>query len=615
MNPFLPPLYPDETFHSVIARYHMRSGNLKYSYTYKDLFAVNLRKVNITLPSHINKLFNQISNEEITPDQLIENHTLYSFLVAFKPEDRKIIKDYMINGNTLELNKLNTFNKGNIKVNNQFQHCYECLERDIQIYGETYWHRIHQLSGVYICPIHKKPLIRVKKQIMDNIENNFILANQKEIFEYPYSTLAKDRNLNLLYIYAKEAAYCIENYKYLREIRDLPLYYRNALKIKGFAKGNYINRKLIYSEMKKYYGDAFLNLMGSPLENSDNNWIFKLFNNKLFSHTLRHILFIIFLFGGTAQFIEFIKKSSDSKTESSMFGSGPWPCLNPAHSEYLKNTISTVKIKRSNHGHLLGIFECTCGFVYSKRAEKDNNSSEIITKIKFGPTWEAKLKDLINQGMSQRSIAKQLQVVHSTIKKYSDILEDESHNKNIFFEVLQNKRKQWLKLIKENENISAKTNYSLYQWLNKNDKDWLKVNFPKNELKKQMKSKNRIDWGKRDLDILNEVKYIVENWGKLEKDRPLKRTKSSIAKQTKSSINIILHNNHHRIPKTLNYIKSVVEDSYKYNLRKIEWAYNELITESRYSITIQDLVDKAGLSKNGWHLTKEFYLNVVVKKH
>lgn len=37
-------------------------------------------------------------------------------------------------------------------------YCPECVKADRKEYGETYWHMIPQLPGVYVCPVHAVPL-------------------------------------------------------------------------------------------------------------------------------------------------------------------------------------------------------------------------------------------------------------------------------------------------------------------------------------------------------------------------------------------------------------------------------------------------------------------------
>ncbi len=36
-----------------------------------------------------------------------------------------------------------------------FRFCSICLREDVEQYGEPYWHRVHQVAGVLVCPIHQ----------------------------------------------------------------------------------------------------------------------------------------------------------------------------------------------------------------------------------------------------------------------------------------------------------------------------------------------------------------------------------------------------------------------------------------------------------------------------
>src|SRR5690606_36729367 len=45
--------------------------------------------------------------------------------------------------------------------------CPSCDEENIQRYGELYWHRIHQLPGVYVCLRHTTILHRLSSPVSD----------------------------------------------------------------------------------------------------------------------------------------------------------------------------------------------------------------------------------------------------------------------------------------------------------------------------------------------------------------------------------------------------------------------------------------------------------------
>jgi|GEM_PF-4514786 len=53
---------------------------------------------------------------------------------------------------------LNTSGKASILTTVPCKFCSECRRTNIDHYGCTYWHRSHQVAGIYICPIHQSPL-------------------------------------------------------------------------------------------------------------------------------------------------------------------------------------------------------------------------------------------------------------------------------------------------------------------------------------------------------------------------------------------------------------------------------------------------------------------------
>ncbi|RST76162.1 hypothetical protein D4T97_005100 [Siminovitchia acidinfaciens] len=602
MIPFFPMPYPDENFHSIVARYHMYSGNLAASHTYEDLFGIKLRGLKIEFPTHINTLVNRISKQSLTVDNLINNHTLYSFYTIFEGlKSRTLAREYMEKGNKKELSLIGGINKGHIKTNLTFKHCYHCIEDDIENYGETYWHRVHQIPGVLVCPSHNVPLISVRKNVMNNIDKNLILANDKKIYELnPLHTLVK-RNIQQLSKYAIEAAKCLKYYSELNKIPDFPSCYKKGLQINGFKLGiSYVDRQKWYSQFRRFYGDSFLNVMESELINGNQNWLFKLLNKKLFSHPLRHLLLIIFLFGTIEDLIKFSKDNKEANTEK-VFGQGPWPCLNPAHIDYKKNVISDLKINVKKD-RLIGVFKCTCGFVYSRNSIDLKNGLDKITKHSFGPVWEDKFRELLQRGSKTGEIGKLLQIAPSTVRKYKEIMESNNSSKRVEnLKKLQiENRRLWLELLQK-ENVSATTNYKLYEWLLRNDREWL--------TKHPLPSKNnrgygkKINWAEKDKEILTEIKNIVNNWHLIEESGFVRKTKSSIAKQTKASFETVIRGNYDNIPNTIKYIDSVVESSYEYNLRKIETAYNYLLDRNEY-ITTQKLHTSSGSSK--YEFTKNF---------
>jgi len=83
MITFFPVPYEDEVLYSVLARYHVRSGNTSYKATMQDLFSSISVTAVMDLPSNIQNLVNNMPlNSRYTEEYLIKNHP-YTFPVLF----------------------------------------------------------------------------------------------------------------------------------------------------------------------------------------------------------------------------------------------------------------------------------------------------------------------------------------------------------------------------------------------------------------------------------------------------------------------------------------------------------------------------------------------------
>ncbi|MFS0599478.1 TnsD family Tn7-like transposition protein [Peribacillus frigoritolerans] len=608
-----PTPYPDEIFHSLIARYHMYSGNLIYKHTALDLFGVPNINLNRNLPSHLGTLIDNMSNKPLNLEDLIINHTLYPYFTAFKSKkDREKVKNSMIYNNYHHSVKSGL--TGTVKSEKLLQHCYKCIEEDTNKYGETYWHRIHQVPGVLVCPYHKIPLIWSSKKSFDSYYYyNFCIASSEDLLDKPVEREVNEEELDLLYRYAVEAEWILSQSKY-EKVYEFPLDIKTILKSKGdfFRKNGSIKHNKLYLDFKTIFSTSFLNLMQSPIKNNENSWLRSILKRNR-SHPLRHILMIMFLSDSISDFNYKLNNNPPPKEEEQCpFGLGPWPCLNPTHSKYKKDVINNVELRVIRDTKLLmGVFKCSCGFVYSRRATyPESEENYRINKISFGPLWEKKLTTLIKEGYKLQSICKKLQADQSTVKRYATLLNLEfswkghtldelkksgkyTNTKCKFEKKLSERRNLWLDLIKRDQNVTSVTNSSLYRWLLRNDREWLKKNYPKSKRCKE--PKRIINWEERDKELLEEIKEIIREWKRLETSRPKKITKYSLAMQSKNPN--FLTNDIDKIPLTLNYLNTVIELPEQYKLRKLEWAYEHLLVNNE-PLTKTKLINKAAISNN-----------------
>ncbi|WP_161974964.1 TnsD family Tn7-like transposition protein, partial [Bacillus timonensis] len=551
--------YPEETLYSLIARYNMYSGNLNYKHTIQDLYGETARRSNPEFTSGIETLLNRIPQIGLSAEDIIYNHTTFPFYSAFIPQDRvRKMEIDMIASKRSELNTSIGINASSITNFRYLKHCRICMLEDDEQYGETYWHRVHQIPSVLVCPKHKHPLTKLDKQLYETNQHEFLLAST-DIFDYSNEPVYLDETLEELNTFSQEAQWLLNNKVIVPDYNFYRDNYISLLKEKKIASINgRVNQKEWKELFSQYFNEEFLTLMESNINDQSNNWLASIVrkHRKVF-HPIRHILIIMLLNGG-------LKNFYNKKHQFLPFGNGPWPCLNPAHKLYRKKVIRKASITTGSKTKMpVGTFGCSCGFVYS-RSGPDKNENDQFKRgriIKFGPLWKDKLLSLTKEGLSIRKVALKLGVDSRTVKSQLLLINTENVQEKKTNSIKLNKNREiWKSLIVSNPGMSVKQlrglNNTVYMWLYRYDNQWLSEVSIK--IKNRIIIKNeRIDWQQRDSDLLIEIKGIIGEWKLGDKEKPIKITKTGIANKTLKP-HLIL-GKEDKIPNSTKFIKTVVE--------------------------------------------------------
>lgn len=159
MITFFPDFYPDELVYSLLSRYYSKSGYSAYIFAAEDLYKNKLIKPDIEFLNPLKKEVIDIITQNTSMESVIKDHTMFPYYGRFIKQERRL-KAYEtllnMNGSVYNLLAIPT-NKNNQK--RYLRYCPYCVEEDRDKYGETYWHRIHQMIDVNICPIHSCKLI------------------------------------------------------------------------------------------------------------------------------------------------------------------------------------------------------------------------------------------------------------------------------------------------------------------------------------------------------------------------------------------------------------------------------------------------------------------------
>lgn len=539
MPSFFPTIYPDELLYSVLARYHVWSGNLSPKKTIEELFGIRTITAVADLPSHIDDLANTIQKvKRITSQQIILNNTLYPYYSTFLSEERATaVYERMKGNNKSNIHMMTGIIASSINPSDFLRYCPRCNIEDKEKYGEYYWHRLFQIPGVLICPFHNEPLHN--SNINLNIQNRheFLSANEDNCKSIVLGSRFGDEDMVRFLNLSQDICWINDNYHFARvkvaSIDPLEDYYISLLKEKGYAtaNGRVYQKRLINDFIQFIGGNRFLQELNSELNDDDEcNWLSEIVRKHRKSfHPLRHLLFIHFIKGSAKEFFCDIN-------EFKPFGKGPWPCLNPAAEHYEKHIIKDVNISHSSDlKRPIGTFVCSCGFVYT-RSGPDKTLSDIYKKgrIKcFDPFWEEKLRELVEkQELGLRRIARELKVDTNTVISYSKKLGLETKWKrtcaqtskvkgdfcdnmpqDLDYNLFESHRRAWSCLVETKPNLSKtelrEFDKAKYIWLYRHDNEWLKNNSPTK--RKQRSINKRINWEERDLEIQKKIEVYINN--------------------------------------------------------------------------------------------------------
>ena len=144
--------YPDELLYSVFSRYYVRTGYSKYVYVAEELFESKYVRPSF---EYLVSLKNDVQKELTYNDSFhntILSHTMYPYHCRFLPlERRKAALESLGRMDSNYHNLVLLPKRDRIPV---MRYCPECAKQDRLQYGETYWHRIHQIWEMTVCPIH-----------------------------------------------------------------------------------------------------------------------------------------------------------------------------------------------------------------------------------------------------------------------------------------------------------------------------------------------------------------------------------------------------------------------------------------------------------------------------
>lgn len=583
-----------------------------------DLFGARGGAAGVHLPSHIGYLVSNLPSTNngshcLSISSLINNNTLLPFYSPFIPPERlKRIQKYMESSDGSAIHNEAGITPSTVRSPNWLRFCPLCVEDDQKEGEDCYWHRLHQVPGVEVCPLHRVFLENSNIRARNRTNSSVYVSAEQTV------CVTSARLLNssipahqVLLNVARDAAWLLSqtdlhfSYNSLRDRYFMILADNELITAAGKIRLN----RLIQVLRSKFSHHLLGFLQCDFNEQKDFNWpswIIPHLNHNKTDPPIRHLLFIQSLGYSAESFfrLSIKRRAINAPQPTKPFGNGPWPCLNPTCKFYRQLIIKTYTCRNEKPKYTpVGTFTCICGFSYARKGPiKSSEDTFRYDWVKsYGPVWEVALRKLWkDSSISIHHIARSFKVAHNTIKnhavrlglkfprkgpgpKISRVdpelqkylvqyrLEKSEANKA---KTRASKRIEWLSILKKNPNstrssLATKIAPRLYGWLRTHDREWLRAHMPSHF--KRIGSARQVDWNDRDIQLSQAVRASAERL-RAASGRPVRVTKQSIGQDLDKVESVANKRAMVKLPLTTRALEEVVETRTEFAIRRIRWA-------------------------------------------
>lgn len=478
-------------------------------------------------------------------------------------------------------------------------------------FGETYWHRVHQIPGVEVCP-HHAVFLEVSNTLWRNSGNpGAAFTAEHSVYATPVRTLDTSNHSQSIQLnISRQALWLLEWSGEIVGSKLLQRRYYNLLLKQGLAYySGQIRTSQLILKFLDYYPSELLIRLGCEIRSPNSNWLLRLLHthkSEVAPHPIRHILLLNLIACSPADVL-------DTFVEFKPFGGGSWPCLNHASEHYAEPRILSCHVSdgaKKNKGKPVGTFSCSCGFAYTRTGpDKSEEDRFRWTSIQsYGTEWEIQLKQHWDDvSLTLRQVALKLGVNELTVKRRAISLKSpfprpslgSLRSSGIILERYKSKRKptkekrsinreKLLALINNNPQ-AGRTGLQLLaphviDWLRQWDREWLYTSLP--FAKSKQPPSATINWAEQDQFLSAAVETAVST------------IYSAINPPKRVSITEIIKTVGHRawlekkldrMPLTSKSLNEHLESLEDYSIRRIAWAAEtfrkEGVTPSRAMLT------------------------------
>ncbi len=479
---------------------------------------------------------------------------------------------------------------GRVRPPLHLRSCPCCDAESINNYGETYWHRVHQVAGVEVCPVHNV-FLQDSSALRINSKNRheFHSAQKAVRSKIIQHVDPANRSHGLLAAIAKNAAGMMEKVRLPEGSAALRERYFARLRSRGFLTlGGAVRVYELRRDLVEFFSSRLLTLLQSDLpDKSGGGWLAPMFSlRERINAPLRHLLLLTF-FGDTAD--SFFEKPAGGHPTAEQTA---YPCLNALCPDHGQALIKNLERKRSkDRRRILTIYRCpTCGHASTRK----NAGQTLKRVIEWGQFWHEKLKLLwADLSLSVTQIKHALHSDNLTIKRHAakaglpfprlrpgrpSVMQftlDPKKSGTKF--TIEERRAEYTALRKAHPAATGRQVRELYPglitWLYRHDGQWMVQNVPRF---KRVQPKTVVNWQERDELMCGQVVTVALQI----KNAPGKPRRVSFARiNCEMRARLPLDIDLEKMPLTRLVLQGIVETAEQFCLRRIQYVAQRFIAD------------------------------------
>lgn len=554
---FFPSTFPDETLYSRFARYHRLSGHVHDRDSLHELVGTHTHVAISDLPSLLQTFVSRIpAIPKPSVEEIIDTNTIFPYFQRFLSSERCSRAVAAMSGtSTSGLKAALGLVASRLGAKSRFRFCERCLGDDRLEFGQPYWHRVHQLPGVWVCPKHAQALCELDFGTVQLKRHKLFLPDDPLVEVSSQQRSFASNQMEALLRIALLSASALINPPTTLHLQNLNKLHRENARRNGLVRNNGRVRIDHLAGMLQNYASAFPTAGEYVIVHQHFlDWTLRLLRKPrdIVVHPMRHLLLL-----------DCLREVHPGRLESIVPNPPKTMARNEGRcqvdlarlSEMLGRKGTSLRQAAAELGvsvTTLGIEATRLGLPVGRRPKTitDDIKSRVYTSLRSGLAP----KEVANEcRLSQVSVYRILRMDDGFAKEYVDQR----------FKLQRDARRERFARQK------LKTDYA---WLYRNDKEWLSEQRA-NTSKGRSQRKAPVDWAERDKFLAKQV-VITSDTMRSGAARPQWISRSALKRQ--SGMGDTIEYNADKLPETHLVLSVHSESREEHQRRRLYWAASEL---------------------------------------